>query len=80
MTSSNFLMKNNLVLWQNLILKISFWLLIEVIFNLIGIDELADYSEFLLMPKTVCSRMALLISKNHIYPGSNAQSVNPQFV
>lgn len=37
--------------WQKLIYKILFWLLVEAIFNLIGIDDLADYSEFLLMPK-----------------------------
>ena len=37
--------------WQKLILKIFFWLLLEAIFNLLGIDDLADYSEFLLMPK-----------------------------
>lgn len=38
--------------WQSLIMKICLWLLIEAVFNLIGIDDLADYSEFLLMPKT----------------------------
>ncbi|MGD1922153.1 MAG: hypothetical protein ACFCAD_26620 [Pleurocapsa sp.] len=37
--------------WQSLIMKICYWLLIEAVFNLIGIDALADYSEFLLMPK-----------------------------
>ena len=37
--------------WQKLIAKIFFWLLLEAVFNIIGIDELADYSEFLLMPK-----------------------------
>jgi len=37
--------------WQKLITKIFFWLLVEAVFNLIGIDDLADYSEFLLMPK-----------------------------
>ena len=37
--------------WQKLITKIFFWLLVEIAFNLIGIDDLADYSEFLLMPK-----------------------------
>ena len=41
-------MKTN---WQKLITKIFLWLLVEAIFNLIGIDDLADYSEFLLMPK-----------------------------
>jgi hypothetical protein len=38
--------------WQKLILKICFWLLVEFVYNLIGIDDLADYSEFVLMPKT----------------------------
>ena len=37
--------------WQQLIWKILFWIVIETMFNLIGIDTLADYSEFLLMPK-----------------------------
>ena len=37
--------------WQKLIFQIMFWFLLEVVFNFIGIDELADYSEFLLMPK-----------------------------
>ena len=37
--------------WQKLIIKIFFWLLLEAIFNFIGIDDLADYSEFLLIPK-----------------------------
>ena len=38
--------------WRRLIYKILFWLLLEAVFNLIGIDTVADYSEFLLMPKT----------------------------
>lgn len=38
--------------WQKLILKICFWLLVESVCNLIGIDDLADYSEFVWMPKT----------------------------
>ncbi len=37
--------------WHKLILKIFFWLLVEALLNLIGIDDLADYSEFLFMPK-----------------------------
>lgn len=37
--------------WDKLILQISLWLVLEALFNLIGIDELADYSEFLMMPK-----------------------------
>lgn len=51
------MMKTN---WQKLIVKIFLWLLVEAIFNLIGIDDLADYSEFLLMPKiTVQSNRSL---------------------
>jgi hypothetical protein len=29
------------------LLKLLFWLVLEAIFNLIGIDDLVDYSEFL---------------------------------
>ena len=37
-------MKN--INWQKLLVKISFWLVAEIILNLLGIDDLADYSEF----------------------------------
>lgn len=39
--------------WQQLVSKICFWLLVEIVFTFMGIDDLADYSEFLLMPKIV---------------------------
>lgn len=39
--------------WQQLIAKIFFWLLIEIIFTSIGIDDLADYSEFLLTSRVI---------------------------
>lgn len=39
------------IIWQKLIVKIFFWLLIEAIFSIIGIDDLADYSEFIFTPK-----------------------------
>lgn len=48
--------------WQSLIMKICFWLLIEAIFNFIGIDDIADYSEFLLMPKTTMQSERLLMN------------------
>ena len=49
------------VQWHKLILKIFFWLLVEALFNFIGIDDLADYSEFLLMPKvTVQSNRSVI--------------------
>ncbi|NJK57581.1 MAG: hypothetical protein HC939_17035 [Pleurocapsa sp. SU_5_0] len=37
--------------WEKLITKIFFWLLLEAVFNLIDIDNLANYSEFLLVSK-----------------------------
>lgn len=33
--------------WQRIWLKAAFWLLTEIILNLLGLDNLADYSEFL---------------------------------
>ena len=41
--------------WEKIVFKILCWLLLEVVFNLIGIDDLADYSEFVLMPKVMVS-------------------------
>lgn len=47
--------------WQKLIMKIFFWLVLEFIFNLINIDQLADYSEFLLISKiTIQSESSLV--------------------
>lgn len=46
--------------WQKLLVKMTFWLLAEIILTLVGLDDLADYSEFLLSEKfirhsSVCS-------------------------
>lgn len=32
--------------WQKLVTKILIWLVAEVLLSLIGLDDLADYSEF----------------------------------
>lgn len=46
--------------WQKLIMKVFFWLLLEAVLNLIDMDNLADYSEFLLMSKvTIQSEYSL---------------------
>lgn len=34
------------VQWQKLVLISIFWLATEICFNLLGIDDIADYSEF----------------------------------
>lgn len=33
--------------WQRILVKATFWLVTEIILNLLGLDNLADYSEFL---------------------------------
>ncbi len=35
------------VQWQKLLLIVTFWLTTEICFNFLGIDDVADYSEFL---------------------------------
>ena len=32
--------------WQKLFFKLFFWILVEVFLNVIGLDDMADYSEF----------------------------------
>ncbi|MGJ3246217.1 MAG: hypothetical protein ACFE0I_09110 [Elainellaceae cyanobacterium] len=36
-----------MIRWHTLLLKISVWLIAEVVLSVIGLDLLADYSEFL---------------------------------
>ncbi len=38
--------------WQKLFLKIVFWLSAEIALTCLGLDDLADYSEFLLQDRT----------------------------
>ncbi len=38
--------------WKKLVFDLSFWLIAEVVLNIIGIDDLADYNEFLLGQKS----------------------------
>ncbi|MGQ4648622.1 hypothetical protein [Lyngbya aestuarii] len=35
------------VQWKKILVKTSVWLTAEIILNLIGLDDLADYSEFI---------------------------------
>jgi hypothetical protein len=35
------------VRWQKLLLTVTFWLATEICFNFLGIDHLANYSEFI---------------------------------
>ncbi len=33
--------------WDKLLLKLTVWLALEVVLNLMGLDDMADYSEFI---------------------------------
>ena len=39
--------------WQKLFVKTTVWLAAEIILNLIGLDNLADYSEFIYGPEVM---------------------------
>ncbi len=48
--------------WQKLLVKMSFWLAAEIFLNLIGIDDLADYSEFVFEKKNLGARIGRISS------------------
>ena len=39
--------------WQKLLVKIAIWLIIEILLTVLGIDDLADYSEFISEQKSI---------------------------
>jgi hypothetical protein len=43
------------VRWQKLILTVTFWLSTEICFNLLGIDNVANHSEFISIQKVFYS-------------------------
>ena len=44
--------------WHKLITKLTFWLMVEIILNLVGLDNMADYSEYLLGDRTTIAMSA----------------------
>ncbi|MGB7485379.1 MAG: hypothetical protein WA901_04265 [Phormidesmis sp.] len=44
---------NQQIQWRKLISKLFFWLTVEIILNLVGLDNMADYSEFLLGDRSI---------------------------
>ena len=47
--------------WHKLINKVIFWLLAEIILNLVGLDNMADYSEFLLTERITPPKVPLQV-------------------
>ncbi|MDJ0532955.1 MAG: hypothetical protein QNJ70_10755 [Xenococcaceae cyanobacterium MO_207.B15] len=35
------------ILWHKLLLKLTIWLVLEIVLNLMGIDNIVDYSEYI---------------------------------
>ena len=50
-------MKNQ---WQKLFIKLTIWLAAEILLNLLGLDDLADYSEFLASDKSLSQFNAIV--------------------
>lgn len=48
--------------WRKLLVKSSFWLATEILLNLIGIDDLADYSEFIYENKSFGTKIGCVSS------------------
>jgi hypothetical protein len=42
--------------WKKICVKATFWLLTEIILNLFGLDNLADYSEFIFEQEIALSK------------------------
>lgn len=45
--------------WKKLLAQIIFWLVTEIILNLLGLDNLADYGEFVFDKETIVSAAVL---------------------
>lgn len=51
--------------FQRAVLKASFWLTTEVLLTLMGLDNLADYSEFVFQDRSSLSAIETSIVCNH---------------
>lgn len=40
-------MQTQQIKWKKLLISLLFWLLTEILLNILGLDNLADYSEFI---------------------------------
>jgi hypothetical protein len=46
-------MKNKQIQWKNILIRMTLWLITEVVLNSVGLDNLADYSEFIFERNTM---------------------------
>ena len=51
------------VRWQKLAVQTTFWLSAEIVLGIMGIDQLADYSEFLLQQQQTLMQVTEVVSR-----------------
>ena len=51
------------VRWQKLLVKTTVWLVAEIWLNFLGIDNLADYSEFIFERNEIMQSILITISR-----------------
>ena len=60
--------------WKRLVLEITVWLVAEIVLNLLGLDNLADYSEFIFQSKFLLVSNSLELSTT-ITAGSHCLNI-----
>ena len=63
------------VIWKQSLYRVMVWLAAEVILNCVGLDDLADYSEFIFERNTIDLERNYRFSKT----SANFQFENPSF-
>jgi hypothetical protein len=53
--------------WQKACFKVTTWILSEIVLNMLGLDDLADYSEFIFDPEVIISQYhsVILVAPPH---------------
>jgi hypothetical protein len=46
--------------WQQLTIKILFWIAVEIVLNILGVDQLADYGEFIASRNIVHNSISII--------------------
>ncbi len=46
-------MKTKQIKWKKILIRMTLWLITEVVLNSVGLDNLADYSEFVFERNTI---------------------------
>ncbi len=67
------------VKWKVFILNIAVWMFLELLLNLLNLDQMADYSEFLFHPPsiTLTSVISLSLTTGSLFPNNFCQ-LEPQ--